>query len=107
MKNLKIIDEEGCLTYESTQAILENTEVLECACPQHLITVIKSIRDFQEYETGCIIRYPKDAKIHSWLLLQSKEMEKLATQTIVQLMKEENIIDENLVFCIPPQNSNK
>ncbi len=103
MSKLNIVDEDGCLTDESTHAILEHTEVLECACPQHLLKVVKAIRDFQEYETGCIIRYPKDEKIHSWLLEQSKKLEKLATETIVDLMKQENIIDDQLYFCTPPK----
>lgn len=107
MSKLSILDEDGCLTEESTQAILDNTEVLECACPQHLLKVVKSIRDFQEYETGCIIRYPKDEKIHSWLLAQSKILEKIATETIVDLMKQENIIDDQLNFCTPPKFDSK
>ena len=103
MSRINIVDEDGCLTDESTQRILKHREVLECACPQHLLKVVKAIRDFQEYETGCIIRYPKDEKIHAWLLEQSKKLEKLATETIVDLMKQENIIDEQLYFCTPPK----
>ena len=105
MSKVHITDEDGCLTEESTKMILERTEVLECACPQHLLKVVKAIREFQEYETGCIIRYPKDEKIHSWLLDQSKKLEKLATETIIDLMKEENIIDDQLNFCLPPKFS--
>lgn len=103
MAQLTIVDTDGCLTDESAERILRHTEVLECACPQHLLAVLKSIRDFQEYETSCIIRYPKDEEIHSWLLEQSKQLEKLATQTIVELMRKEEIIDENLFFCLPPK----
>lgn len=103
MSKLTIVDDDGCLTEESAEKTLKHTEILECACPQHLLNVIKAIRDFQEYETGCIIRYPKDEEIHSWLLRQSKELEKLATQTLVDLMKKENIVDEELYFCTPPE----
>lgn len=102
MSKLNIIDNDGTLTEESTAAILKHTEILECACPQHLLKVIKAIRDFQEYETGCIITYPKDELIHSWLLDQSKLLEKIATETVIDLMKKENIIDEDLYFCTPP-----
>lgn len=69
MSKLTIIDEDRCLTDESASQILKHTEILECACPQHLLNVIKAIRDFQEYETGCIIKYPKDEEIHSTLRL--------------------------------------
>lgn len=104
MSKLNIVDVDGCLTDESKDAILRHTEILECACPQHLLKVITAIRNFQEYETSCIIRYPKDEKIHAWLLEESKKMERLATDTFVQLMREENIVDEELYFCIPPKN---
>lgn len=104
MSKLQIIDSDGCLTELSKEAILKHTEILECACPQHLLAVVKAIRDFQEYETSCIIRYPKDAEIHSWLLEQSKEMEKLATRTLVELMQKENIVDNELYFCVPPKD---
>lgn len=103
MSKLTIVDADGCLTEESKKTILKHTEILECACPQHLLNVIKAIQDFQEYETSCIIRYPKDEEIHSWLLKQSKELEKVATETLVDLMKKENIVDEELYFCIPPK----
>lgn len=103
MSKLTIVDEDGCLSDESAKTILKHTEILECACPQHLLKVIKAIRDFQEYETSCIIKYPKDEEIHSWLLSQSKELEKKATSTLVELMKKESIVDENLYFCTPPE----
>lgn len=103
MSRLAILDSDGCLTEESSAKILQHTEILECACPQHLLKVLKAIRDFQEYETGCIIRYPKDEEIHFWLLEESKKLEMLATNTIVGLMKKENIVDENLYFCVPPK----
>lgn len=103
MSKLAIVDSDGCLTEESKNLILEHTEVLECACPQHLLKVIKSIQDFQEYETSCIIKYPKDAEIHNWLLAQSKNLEKIATDTLIDLMKKENIVDEELFFCVPPK----
>lgn len=103
MSKIAIVNHDGCLTDESTKTILKHTEVLECACPRHLLDVLKSIRDFQEYETGCIIRFPKDQEIHSWLLEESKELEVKLTKTIIELMKKENIIDENLYFCTPPR----
>lgn len=103
MSKLTIIDEDGCLTEESAKAVLKHTEVLECACPQHLLKVIQAIRDFQEYETSCIIKYPKDEEIHSWLLQESKKLEKVATHTLVNLMRKENIVDEEFYFCSPPR----
>ena len=103
MSHITILNSDGCLTDDGAENILKHTEILECACPQHLLKVLKSIREFQEYETGCIIRYPKDLEIHSWLLEESKKLELLATNTIVELMKKENIIDENLYFCTPPK----
>lgn len=103
MSKLSIVDQDGCLTDESKEAVLRHTEILECACPQHLLGVISAIRAFQEYETSCIIRYPKDEQIHSWLLEESKKMERLATETLVSLMKQENIVDSDLFFCVPPK----
>lgn len=103
MSKLSIIDNDGCLTDESKKAVLKHTEILECACPQHLLKVIESIRAFQEYETSCIIRYPKDQEIHSWLLEESKKMEKHATETLVNLMQQESIVDKDLFFCVPPK----
>lgn len=102
MPKLLIIDQDGTLTDESQRRILQHTEVLECACPQHLLKILDSIKSFQEYETGCIIKYPKDAEIHNWLLDASKELEKLATATIVTLMRKESIIDDQNFFCVPP-----
>lgn len=103
MSKIQIVDSDGCLTEESKATILKHTEILECACPQHLLAVVKAIRDFQEYETSCIIRYPKDAEIHSWLLEESKKMESLATKTLVSLMQKEAIVDDELNFCVPPK----
>lgn len=103
MSKLNIVNEDGTLTEESKAKILKHTEIMECACPQHLLKVVDSIRSFQEYETSCIIRYPKDAEIHSWLLEQSKQLEKMATDTIVELMKKEGVVDEQLYFCVPPK----
>lgn len=105
MSKLSIVDTDGCLTEDSKAMILEHTEMLECACPQHLLKVIRSIQDFQEYETSCIIKYPKDEEIHSWLLEQSKSLEKLATDTLVSLMQKESIVDEQLYFCLPPKET--
>lgn len=103
MSKLSIVDSDGCLTDESREAVLKHTEILECACPQHLLAVIAAIRNFQEYETSCIIRYPKDEVIHSWLLEESKKLEKLATDTLISLMQKESIVDEKLYFCVPPK----
>lgn len=103
MSKITIVDEDGSLTDESTKKILQHTEIMECACPQHLLKVVDAIRAFQEYETGCIIRYPKDKEIHDWLLEESKKLEKLATKTIVELMKKEGVVDEKLYFCVPPK----
>lgn len=103
MSKISIVDQDGCLTDESKEAVLRHTEILECACPQHLLAVISSIRAFQEYETSCIIRYPKDEEIHSWLLEESKRMEKLATNTLIELMQKESIVDKDMYFCVPPK----
>jgi hypothetical protein len=103
MSDLSIVNSDGALTPDSEARILKHTEILECACPQHLLAVVSAIRAFQEYETGCIIRYPKDQEIHSWLLEESKKMEMIATKTIVELMQKEGIIDENHLFCVPPK----
>lgn len=103
MSKLNIVESDGSLSDESRERILKHTEVLECACPQHLLKVLKSINDFQEYETNCIIKYPKDQEIHAWLLEKSKKLEKVATETIVDLMKKEGIVDEELYFCVPPK----
>lgn len=37
MSKLTFTDDDGCLTEESTQKTLKHTEILECACPQHLL----------------------------------------------------------------------
>jgi hypothetical protein len=103
MSKLTIINEDGTLTDDSAQKILEHTEIMECACPQHLLKVLMAVRDFQLYETGCIIKFPKDAEIHAWLLEESKQMEKHITTTIVELMKKEGVVDEDLYFCVPPK----
>lgn len=103
MSKLSIVSSDGTLTEESTALILKHTEVLECACPQHLLKVLQAIQDFQVYETGCILRFPKDQEIHSWLLEESKKLEQLATKTIIELMKKENIVDDKLNFCTPPK----
>ncbi len=103
MSKLVLINDERTLTEDSKVQILEHTQVLECACPQHLLKVLDTIQAFQEYETSCIIRYPKDQEIHSWLLEQSKILEKLASETIVELMRREGILDEKLNFCTPPK----
>lgn len=105
MSKLKIMDEDGCLTEKSKEMIYKHTEILECACPQHLLKVLKSINDFQEYETSCIIKYPKDEAIHSWLLEESMELERKTTEILVELMKKENVIDDDYFFCQPPSNT--
>lgn len=93
MNNL--LDENLLLTKEASEKILEKASVLDCECPSHLVDILNSIRGFKKYEKSCINKNDKDKETHEWLFEAANNLDKMVSNTIVQLARLEDMIDEN------------
>jgi hypothetical protein len=78
--------------------ILKVASSLDCGCPAHLLTLIQSTKDLQQYEAECIASNPKGFTIHSWLLAESAKLEKTITLLLTELLIKENILDEKMLL---------
>ena len=105
MKN--ILDENLLLTKEASDKIIEKASVLDCECPQHLIDILNSIRDFKKYEQTCINKNDKDKETHEWLYEAATNLDQMVSNTIVQLARLENMIDENNEIVEHPNSQKK
>lgn len=82
----------------SDEALLEicrAAEVLACECPGYLARILRQVRTFRNYTTGCIDQFPGDAETHRWLAQKADVVEQLLWQTMVELMHREQLISEN------------
>ncbi len=70
-------------------------EVIACECPGYLARILRQVRSFQRYTVGCIEQFPEDQETHLWLVEQAEQVEKLLFQTVVELMRRENLLDES------------
>lgn len=93
---MKIHVEDGNQLSEEAIAELKNhADMIECECPHKLIDILNVVRDFTDYTTECIDKYPEDAQTHKWLRSSSINLDQLISTTIIQLARYEGFIDEN------------
>ncbi len=81
----------------SDDALLEicrAAEVIACECPGYLARILRQVRTFRNYTMGCIEQFPDDAETHVWLAERADQMEKLLIETMIELMKKEQLIDD-------------
>ena len=84
-------DSNGRLTEQTLLKLQENSTMIKCECPGKLIGILTKIRNFQEYTTDCINKYPDDEKTHRWLAKNAQELDKAVSKLLVDLAKIENI----------------
>lgn len=76
-------------------AICTAADVIACQCPGYLVRTLRQVRLFQNYTLNCIENFPEDEDTHRWLYEQAKNWEKDIFQTIRELMRREDLLDEN------------
>lgn len=86
------------LTPEAIAKLSQHTDMIQCECPTYLIDILQKIRAFSEYSQTCIEKFPKDEKVHKWLLSASLNLDTLLSGTIGQLARHEGFINESNEF---------
>lgn len=94
MKLTEIVDAKGILTEKALQELKTKGRSVSCECPAHLIEILKSIKDFTQYQEKCVTEKPADKLTHEWLKATSLTLEHLVSSTIVNLARLEGMIDE-------------
>ena len=95
MKPEDMFDERGILTEKGLIEIEKKASGVSCECPEHLIQLLKSAKEFTSYQDDCLIESPSDEMTHQWLKSTSLNLEHLISATIVNLARLEGLIDEN------------
>jgi len=98
MSKLKLLDNRGILTPEAMQKFEALGNSVSCECPEHLVGLLKSVKEFTEYQDQCLIEKPSDELTHQWLKSTSINMEHLLSSTIVSLARMEGLINEENDF---------
>jgi hypothetical protein len=93
-----VIFDNGYLTNAALKELEKHVDMIECECPTYLISILNRVREFNEYTSECIKKYPKDAATHMWLQTSSKNIDAMLSNTIVQLARMEGFIDEKNDF---------
>ena len=93
-----MLSERGYIQEDALNELAKYTDLIECECPNHLMAILKQVREFSAYTASCITKYPKDAPTHKWLLGAAGNLDSLLSNTIVQLARMEGFIDEGNKF---------
>lgn len=88
------LDDQNLLTEFATEELVRRAAILECECPRHLVDILRSVREFQQYEKSCKVNSAKDAETHEWLYQSAVNLDRMLSQTIIQLARLENMIDD-------------
>ena len=89
-RTVKISD----LSDEALIEICRAAEVIACECPGYLARILRQVRTFRHYTMNCIEQFPQDTETHLWLAEQAEQVETLLHQTMIELMRKENLIDD-------------
>lgn len=93
---MKITVEDGSqISKEAIEELQKHTDMIECRCPDRLIQVLEMVRDFTDYTTECIEKYPDDEATHRWLRSSSLNIDQLLSTTLIQLARMEGFINEH------------
>lgn len=79
---------------EQLLAICDIANVVACECPAHLVWLLREVRKFRYYTTGCIERFPEDEETHRWLGKRILEVEEMLSQLLFEFMEREALLDE-------------
>jgi hypothetical protein len=101
-KAQRLKDDQGLLTEFAEDEILKNAVALMCECPRHLLVLLKNIRSFQTYEQGCAETSEKDRVTHQWLYQESLEMDRMVSNTILELARREGMLDDHGKIVLHP-----
>lgn len=93
MNNL--LDKNGILNHEAMEKLNKKATDTSCECPEQLISLLRSIKNFTEYQDSCLINKPSDQLTHQWLKSTSINLEHLVSNTIISLARMEGLIDDN------------
>ncbi|HIK56528.1 MAG TPA: hypothetical protein IGS37_15375 [Synechococcales cyanobacterium M55_K2018_004] len=83
------------VTGDALIAICEAADVIACECPGYLARLLRQVQNFRSYTLRCIDQFPEDAETHYWLSDRATEVANLLTQTMLELMKKEGLIDDS------------
>ncbi|MEO1144063.1 MAG: hypothetical protein AAFY26_00460 [Cyanobacteria bacterium J06638_22] len=75
--------------------ICRAADVIACECPGYVARLLRQVRAFRSYTLSCIDQFPEDAETHRWLASQSERVDEILWETMVGLMKQEDLIDED------------
>jgi hypothetical protein len=71
--------------------LAEASPVIECECPRHLISLIRSLTAFEIYSANCESRSPQDAALHQYLHAQTSQARATIEGALTRLMEIEGI----------------
>jgi hypothetical protein len=85
----------SALSDETLLEICRAAEVIACECPGYIARLLRQVRAFRQYTSNCIEQFPNDTDTHLWLANQAQQVEDLLMQTMVELMKREQLLDDS------------
>jgi hypothetical protein len=85
--------EQIAITDDLLLAICEAADVIACECPGYLTRLLRQVRAFRHYTEDCTQTFPEAAQTHEWLSQQAQQVEALLFQTMLELMRREQLID--------------
>lgn len=97
-KKFSLLDSNGILTEEAMKILEKSGDSVSCECPGNLIHLLRSVKEFTQYQEKCITTKPEDEMIHNWLKATSVNLEHLLSSTAVNLARMEGLIDEKNEF---------
>ena len=88
----KIIDG-GQISVEAVNELRKHSDLIECQCPNKLLDILVTVRDFTRYTEDCIEKYPDDRDTHKWLKSSAINLDQLLSTTLIQLARFEGFIN--------------
>lgn len=93
---MNITVEDGVqLSSEAINELRQHADMIECQCPNKLLEILDTIRDFIHYTDHCIEKYPDDVHTHKWLKSSAINIDQLLSTTLIQLARIEGFINED------------
>lgn len=91
---MNITVEDGSqISEEAIKELEKHADMIECQCPSKLMEILQKVREFREYTSECIDKYPEDRDTHKWLRASAINLDQLLSTTIIQLARFEGFID--------------
>ena len=67
------------------------TTAVDCECPHHLVTLIRSLNAFETYSVDCESRSPADAALHSQLAAETGRARQIVESALQAVIDSEGI----------------